>query len=246
MLEYKKPDYVKEIVIQTELYKACKDSNLVCDLEYIAFSSKEEKQCVLDLVVVENYQIIAIVEVKDQKDSISVVENSEQLKRYKQFGVPIFILYSIYDIPHLVKKLVTIRDNYLKLITETKREHSKNEKKSENRWEEKVNKAIDEFNKAFPNYRFTNEYSMETVAIAVKILGLEQVIQIIDASCEKGVEDFFFQLNVLIDHYLQKSEMPILNKRTRIDNALGFGSLGRLQTTLDYERKLALIDAKLN
>jgi hypothetical protein len=235
MLEYKESVCVKEAVIQSKLYESCEKAGLVCDLQYVVFLDGKKEKCVLDLVVIENYQIIAIVEVKDQEDNPDRIRDSKQLKRYKQFGVPVFILYSIYDIPHLIKRLVKIQQNYLKSISETSSIFGKNEKRSEDRWEEKINKAIDEFNKIFPNYEFTNEHSLETIATAVKVLGLNCVLSIICYPNRK-VEDFFFYLNSRLDYIDRGKKGTItLNRRN-----------STLQTERSHEYKLYRIDRKLN
>jgi hypothetical protein len=210
MLEYKKPRCTNEVVIQSELYHACKEASLTCDLEYVCYTDKGEK-CVLDLIVIENRQIIAIVELKTifTIDDSILAKNSEQIKRYKQFGVPIFILYFIQDIPRLVKKLVGIQKKYLRSIKNTiPGKCNESDKLSEKRQEELISAALDEFNKAFPNYEFTYKHSLGILASAVKILSLEWVIQIIDASREKGVEDFFFQLDCFLQ---QKKEERLGN-----------------------------------
>jgi len=241
MLEYKKPDSPPEIVVQAELYRACKEAGLNCDLEYHIpidplVENRRDNASIPDLVVVENRQIIVIVEVKPHSQfDKSNTYNSEQIKRYKQFGVPVFILYSIYDIPHLVKRLFRIQQNYLKSISETSSTFSKNEKSSENRWEEKINIAIDKFNKVFPNYEFTNEYSLETIATAVKILGLDCVLRII-CYPDRKVEDFFFYLNSRLDYIDRGKKGTItLNRRN-----------STLQTERSHEYKLYRIDRKLN
>jgi hypothetical protein len=243
MLNYKKPDYINEVVIQAELYQACKKAGLTCNLEYICYTDKEEK-CVLDLIVIENYQIIAIVEVKRYDHFEHISWDVHQIKRYKQLSIPIFILYSIYDIPHLVKRIVRIQQNYLKSISENSSTHNENEKLSEDRWKEKISIAIDGFNKTFPNYEFTNEHSLETIATAVKVLGLDLVLKIICYPNRK-VEDFFFYLNSRLDYERETKKLPTL-----IDAKNKTGTIllnqGRLQTTSDYERKLALIDKRLN
>jgi hypothetical protein len=223
MLNYKKPNYINEVVTQAKLYQICVEAGLTCDLEYICYTDKEEKS-VLDLIVIENHQIIAIVEVKRYDHFGHTSWDVDQIKRYKQFDVPVFTLYSIYDIPYLVKRLVSIQQNYLKLISEDLSTFSKNEKSSENRWEEKINTAIDKFNKVFPNYEFTNEHSLEAIADAVKILGLDLVLKIINKFSNKKVEDFFFQFDASVKYELQKRKPLILNKHTRIDNALSFGA----------------------
>lgn len=232
MLKYNKPRCVNEVIIQADLYHACKEAGLICDLEYICYTNKKEK-CILDLIVIENHQVIAIVEVKTP-DSVELDEyKTEQIKRYKQFGIPVLVLWSVRDISKVVKKLVRIQQNYLKSLEENQAIFNENEKQSKNKWEEKINIAIDEFNEVFPNYEFTNEYSMETIARAVKVLGLDLVLKIINNFFDKKVEDFFFQLNISVDYRLQR--MKGCSKKH-----------DKVQTVTSEAVKLAIIDSKIN
>lgn len=79
-MKYKNTDYIKEAVIQANLYRACKDEDLSCDLQYVVFPN-EKGQCVFDLIVIESYEIIAIVEIKTTKTPLNSVDNSNQIKK---------------------------------------------------------------------------------------------------------------------------------------------------------------------
>lgn len=162
MLWYKEPNCVNEAIVQAELYYTCKNAGLKCDLEYI-FSPDSGRKCVFDLVVIENYQVIAIVEVKRYDHfGYTFQLDADQIKRYQQLGVPVLTLYSIYDIPYLVKKLVSIQKRYLESIENTTSgERNESGKIGERVQKEDILTVFDTFDKTYPNYEFANERSLQ-------------------------------------------------------------------------------------
>jgi len=237
VLEYRKPDHTKEAVIQAELYAACKKARLSCDLEYWIPSQEDKQSEVPDLVVIENHQIIAIVEVKIYPQYGRLITYSkDQIKRYKQFGIPVFILYSIYDIPYLVKKLVSIQKGYLRSIENTASSKcNESDKSSEKKWGDKISIALDTFNETYPDYKFTESYSLQIVATSVKALGLELVLKITSSPENKNVDDFFFELNNLLD-YKVRGRLQMLNR--------GHPN-SKIQTVSWWNYTLAEIDKKI-
>lgn len=238
-MQYRSPDYTREAIIQAKLYIACEKAGLNCDLQYVINPSQQfipekyrKETSVFDLIVIMDYEIVAIVEVKTADASISSTENSEQIKRYKSYGVPVFILYSIYDIPYLVKRLLEVREEFLEFADLAKAKCFESDKQNEEKWNKKITVAFDWFDEIFPNYKFSNSYSLEILATGVKVLGLLDLLKLIDES-KNSVEEFFSMLNNWID-YRKGGRERYLDTRK-----------GTIQTISGYQDRQNRIDEKL-
>ncbi len=205
-MKYKKHDHIREVEIQNKLYNSCIEAGLTCELQYIVNPNQQylpkeyrESTCVFDLIVIEAYEIIAIVEVKDSNCTPIVVEGSKQIEKYNQFNLPVFVLYSAHDIPYLVKKLLEVRDKFLQSCDSNKAKCFEADIQNEKKWGEKIAEAFVKFDLAFPNYKFTNECSLKTLADAVRILGLSDVLKLMDES-KGNIQNFFFSLNASFEY----------------------------------------------
>lgn len=212
-MEYIKPDNIKEAIIQSELYMACKKAGLTCDLQFgISLDQKETGWDLPDLIVVECNQIISIVEVKDYSSFKNLSPYSKnQIERYKKHSVPVFILYSVYDIPYLVKELLEVRKKFLESTDPINSNCFEADRQNKKKWDAKIAIALSRFDEAFPNYKFTNQHSLEDLATGVRVLGLSGLIRAIDES-EGKVGDFFFALNGLLG-YKKRGRLQTLNRR---------------------------------
>ena len=231
-LEFTEPDNTKkEAITQAELYISCKKVGLRCDLEH----GVDLKQgCRPDLVVVESYQIIAIVEVKRYASFGHLSERSKkQIKRYRSHDVPVFILYSIYDIPYLVKQLLKLKSKSLESMDSAKAKCFEADRQREERWDERIAAAFVEFDIRFPNYKFTNGRSLELLAIGVKVLGPLNLLKVMDES-KGNLTEFFDMLSAQID-YTNGGPERFLNTRK-----------GTVQSISTYQNRQDKIDEKLS
>lgn len=182
MLEYRKPINAKEATIQAVLYMACREADLNCNLQ-CSISVDRKGWDLPDLIVIEHNQIISIVEVKDYTSFGRLSSYSRgQIERYERHSVPVFILYSIYDIPYLVKSLLEIKRKFLKSIDSAKAKCFEADRENKEKWDKKIAKAFSKFDETFPDYRFTNECSLEILATGVKVLGLSDLLKLMDES----------------------------------------------------------------
>lgn len=200
MLSYQKPENTKEIQIQVELYIACKKAGLNCILEPTIVADSNLKGWEFpDMVVVENYQIFAIVEVKPYAKLGKLTTGSrKQIKRYFQHGTPVFILYSMYDIPYLVKLLLEYKARFLESIDSVKAKCFEADRQNQEKLDAKIAAAFSKFDEVFPGYRFMNGYSLEVLATGVKVLGLPDLLK--QMTLYANVGDFFFGLSSLIKY----------------------------------------------
>ena len=115
-IEYIKPDKKHSANIQAELYHQLKINKIRCCLEY------RTKYGVFDLIVIYKHQIIAIVEIKNYTSKkrykntkfsnlYEEWNNSEQKKRYKKFGVPVFLCYRKHYIDNIILKIKILIDD---------------------------------------------------------------------------------------------------------------------------------------
>lgn len=226
-----KRGFVNEAVIQAELYTACKEAGIFCDLQYSIKAEKHQRD-MPDLVVVEGYQVIAIVEVKGYTYFKKLGSISEhQIKSYKQHNVPVFILYSVYDIPYLVTELLEIQSKFLKSIDSTIVECCEADRQREQKWDDKIAEAFGRFDEVFPDYKFGN-HSLELLVDGVKVLGLLNLLK--QMTLYANVEDFFFGLNNLVT-YTKSGSLRFLNERK-----------GTIHTVLGYQNRQDRIDEKLS
>ena len=188
-MKYMDTSYNDEVVIQAELYLACKKAQLQCALEYT------HENCRFDLVVVECNQVISIVEVKSPVFSSYPIERSAQIIKYKKYNIPVFILHSTYDICYLVKKLLEIREKFLESCDSDRIKCFEADRQNEEKWNGKISEALSKFGVVFPNYKFMYGYSLEDVAIGVKVLGLSNVLKLMDECVSGKILDFFKLLN---------------------------------------------------
>ena len=198
-MRYKNPNYVKEAVIQSELFTACKKAGLRCDMQYVICPGEKENQCTFDLVVVESYDIIAIVEVKTSTSINASVEDSSQIRKYRKQNVPVFILYSIYDIPYLVKQLVEVKTKFLESVDSDKAKCFEVDRQNIEKWNTKITAAFIEFDETFPDYKFTNDHSLELLAIGVRVLGLTDILKLMDEHND-NLKVFFSMLDAQINY----------------------------------------------
>lgn len=232
MLEFTEPDNTKkEAITQAELYILCKEVGLCCDLEH----GVDLKQgCRPDLVVVVGNQIIAIVEVKRYASFGHLSERSKkQIKRYRGHDVPVFILYSIYDIPYLVKQLLKLKTKFLESMDSAQIKCFEADKQNEEKWNTKIAAAFNEFNETFSDYKFTNQQSLEIIAIGVKVLGLADTLKLMD-EFKSDLKVFFSMLDAQIS-YRKTSRERFLNTRK-----------GSVQSISTYQNRQDRIDEKLS
>lgn len=202
MLRYQKSASTKEILTQVKLYTACKEAGLDCDMEYsITAHWDGQDRDVPDFILVACNQIIAIVEVKNYFSFNNLSPFSKnQIERYEHHSIPVFILYSTYDIPYLVKRLVEIKTKFLESCDPTKIKCFESDKQNEEKWNEKIAMAFSKFDEVFPDYKFTNECSLEILATGVKVLGLSDLLKLMDEYSKSGVKDFLFAFSSLLDY----------------------------------------------
>jgi len=236
-MKYNLPTSEGEAVIQAKLYTACEKAGLNCDLEYnvLRYPVVESR---LDLIIIEDCEILAIVEVKTSDSMNALVENSEQIKRYKTYNVPVFILYSIYDISYIVKRLVEIRTKFLESCDPTKIKCLEADKQTEEKWNEKIAAAFSKFDELFPDYRFTNNYSLEIFATAVKIMGLPGLLKLMGEYSKDNVREFIFALKRFLK-YKKEEELQLLRK------CYGRWGVDEVNTVSSHYDKLNNIDENL-
>jgi len=234
MSGYQKPSYTKEAIIQAELYAACKKMGLICNLQCSLVVDRKGWD-LPDLVVIEHNQIICIVEVKDYNSFGRLSSASKnQIKRYKKHNIPVFIIYSIYDIPYLVKKLVEVRKKFLESVDSDKAKCFEADRQNEEKWDKKIATAFSKFDELFPDYRFTNNYSLETLVEGVEVLGLPDLLKLMDEYFESSASDFLFALTSLVI-YRRGGRERFLNTRK-----------GTILTLSSYENRQDRINEKLS
>lgn len=221
MLRYQKSRYQNEAIIQAKLYIACKKAGLACDLHFAILKDQTEWD-IPDLIVVEHDQIIAMVEVKDYSSFGNLTSISkEQVVRYESHGLPVFVLYSAYDIPYLVKRLLEIKTKFLESLDSDKAKCFEADRQNKEKWNVKIASAFQEFDETFPRYIFTNQQSLETVATGVKILGLVDVLRLMDEYAGKSVE-FFSMLNAQIDYTLSGRDRFLNTRKGTVSSISGY------------------------
>jgi hypothetical protein len=200
-MEYNPQQTHPTFKIQAELYAQCKVVGLKCDLEYM------ENNARFDFVLVEYNQVLAIVEIK-QKWELHRSSIKEQIDKYKEYGIPFFVLHSIYDIPYLIKKLIKIRDNYLKGIGGTVVGLcNEGEARSRELGNYSRQVVLDWFDKLFPNYEYTEKYSVGSIIDCIKKIGPQPVTHLISMSRNRHKEDnealytLFTSINAIIATY---------------------------------------------
>lgn len=242
MLLYQKPRYQNEAIIQAKLYMACKKAGLGCDLQF-AILKDQTGWDIPDLIVIEHDQIIAMVEVKDYSSFNNLTSTSkEQIKRYRSHGVPVFILYSIYDIPYLVKKLLKIKVKFLESIDSSKAKCFEADKQNKEKWNKKIVTAFDRFDKTFPDYKFSSNRSLEILATGVRVLGLPDILKLIDESSEDSAEDFFYALDIS----LTRNKNELRNEEDRHMTGQLYGFYDTVNTATGYHNRQNKIAEKLN
>ena len=108
-----------EATIQAEFYHQCRLKGIQCALEYSAFirfvDGRRSPISIFDMVILnrERTKVWAIIEVK--KDETHSHEytwyNTEQGKKYKKYGLPIYLVITMQDIKTIIN--VIIRDLYI-------------------------------------------------------------------------------------------------------------------------------------
>lgn len=232
-MKYKSTSWDIEAAIQAELYIACRKAHLHCALEYLY------EDCRFDLVVIEHNQVISIVEVKTPILLSHQVERSAQVVKYKKYDIPIFILYSIYDIPYLVKRLLEVRKKFLESAPLIVTECFEADRQNEEKWNKKIEKALSKFDEIFPDYQFTKEHSLEILAEGVRVCGLSDVLGLLDIHSGFPLGDFFFSLSSLLNYNKSKTLHELKLKQDGSD----FHSF---DTASDHHNKLSKIAEKLN
>jgi hypothetical protein len=110
-LEFK-PRRLSETNIQAEIYRQCKANGIECFLEYRSYWNGI-RGCRFDAVIVKDGMITTIIEVKSvrphrleqRRESWKV---SKQHKRYSQFGLPVYLVRCMDDVPPLISSLKTV------------------------------------------------------------------------------------------------------------------------------------------
>lgn len=91
---------ISEANIQAEFYCRCKENNLNCYLEY------KIDNCRFDCVIYdENKNIYAIVEIKSYTRDKEPNWNTKQMRKYRQFNLPIYLITKIDQIDNIISKL---------------------------------------------------------------------------------------------------------------------------------------------
>ena len=247
-MKYKKRDSVKEAIIQAKLYNACKRVGLDCDLQYAINPNQRyvseqyrKETSIFDLVVIVGNEIVAIVEVKDTSASPILTACSQQIKRYKRHGVPVFILYSIYDIPYLVRQLLELKTKFLESLGSVKVKCLEADRLSEEKWNTKIATAFDKFNETFPGYRFTNDQSLEVIAKGVRSLGLVEVLRLLGIASNSS--QFVSALNYRFKYKKEFELSRICSEHPNVSVQYG----GTIQCTIsNHQNRQDHIDEKLS
>lgn len=101
-----KPKKTSEANIQAEFYKQCVEAGLQCFLEYKQRGQAGQRGCRFDAVIHKEGQIIAIIEVKNpMRPSKYDWSKTNQYKRYHSYGIPVFLIKGMADIPGTIAKL---------------------------------------------------------------------------------------------------------------------------------------------
>lgn len=80
---------------------------------------------------------------------------------------------------------------------------------------------------------FTSRCSLEDLATGVRILGLPDLLKLIDKSSKGSAEDFFFMLNNLLLYRKNRGKQPINHRKNTI------------LTATQYFNRLDRIDEKI-
>jgi len=227
-LRFVEPDNMREAAIQAELYVACRKAGLDVNLQ-CSIHSDQKGWDLPDLIVIEHDQIICIVEVKDYSSFANLTSASKkQIKRYRSHGVPVYILYSIYDIPYLVKQLLEVKTKFLESMDSTGAKCFEADKQSKEKWNRKIAVAFDQFDETFPDYKFTSRQSLEIITIGVKTLGLADVLTLMDEFRSNLIE-FFSMLNAQIN-YKKGGRDRFLNTRK--------GTVGSISSYVNRQNRI--------
>jgi len=110
-----KPHGTGHTNVQAELYQQCKQAGLGCYLEYCSIWNGQKGRR-FDAGIHDSQNILSIIEVKNSYRKttnyimarIKKWRTSKQKKKYEQFNVPVFVIYTIEQIPKLMGVLKTI------------------------------------------------------------------------------------------------------------------------------------------
>jgi len=101
-MRYNRDNPKHEDNLKIQLSQAAHNAGLYLHLEY------RHKNCRFDAVCVRGQEIFAIIEIKtwDKSKAERVRDKpTEQLKKYQNFGVPVFVLYNFSGVRGLVRRL---------------------------------------------------------------------------------------------------------------------------------------------
>ncbi len=112
--------YTNESNLLGELYHHCKLKKIKCVLEYALYpikckATKHDKFYKIDAIIVYENQILALIEAKSTLfKNKKEIYNSYQVRKYRLFKLPIFILNELKDIKRIIDKikiLILLKEN---------------------------------------------------------------------------------------------------------------------------------------
>jgi len=101
------PKRKSEANVQAELYSQLKAAGFVCELEY-KVKRPGERGARLDVIIIQDGQIPAIIEVKNHAKPEETKANWKQraqYMRYSRFGVPVLICPAAEYIPEVIEQV---------------------------------------------------------------------------------------------------------------------------------------------
>ena len=116
-MKFVEPFHLPEANLQAEVYRQCRARGIKCCLEYLLGESRFntpygtpiQDRPRADIVIInEENEIVAIVEVKSYTEKHAKEGHkwyTQQIKRYQEFGLPVFIVGRMEKIPELVEWL---------------------------------------------------------------------------------------------------------------------------------------------
>ena len=106
LIKIGKTGRISEANIQAEFYMACKENNINCYLEYhIKFLKSRFDAVIYD----DNDNIYAIIEIKSYKYNRLPNFDTKQLKRYRSFGIPVFVVGRLEQIDNIISKIKELK-----------------------------------------------------------------------------------------------------------------------------------------
>lgn len=95
---------ITEGTVKSELYHQLKLNHIQCVVEaYI-----KEIRGRIDIGIIKNNQLIAIIEVKNYKTNNPFKYNTKQIKKYQQLNIPVIGCSSYNNIPKILKEIINL------------------------------------------------------------------------------------------------------------------------------------------